>query len=141
MRDLNVFNPQASKTYIYVCELGSPLFLTRTYLYERKGAIMGLDIYLQDEDGEVLDSMLDPASILPRLLPSYDEETSLCLRYIDPGGDTVFNNLQMRPLIEEFDVVLQRVKGKEEEAFVTRIIEMARRCRDEVHLYLKFCGD
>lgn len=102
---------------------------------------MGIDIYLQGEDGEIVESMLDPTNILPKLLASYDEDTSLCLRFIDPGGDTIFNNLQMRPLLEELPLLLHRTKGNEEEAFVTRIIEMAQRCRDEVHLYLKFYGD
>ena len=47
----------------------------------------------------------------------------------------------MPHLIDEFTVLLKSVAGTEEKTLLARIIEMAQRCRDEVHLYLKFYGD
>lgn len=102
---------------------------------------MGLDIYLQDEDGEELDHVGDPANILHKLLPYDDNGPTKCLQFIDWYGDTIFNRIQMPHLIEEFTVLLKRVAGTEEKTLLARIIEMAQRCRDDVHLYLKFYGD
>ena len=36
------------------------------------------------------------------LLPSYDNLSFPLLRFVDPYGDTVFNGLQCRALLEEF---------------------------------------
>ena len=55
---------------------------------------MGIDVRLEDEDGNEEKSVLDPGFDLEKLLPSIEDETSYCLRFIDPYGDTVFNNLE-----------------------------------------------
>lgn len=74
---------------------------------------MGIDVYLEDETGEKLESIYDPTSILPRLLPSHADKSSQCLRFIDPYGVTVFNGLQMPFLLEELETLLQRTQGQE----------------------------
>jgi hypothetical protein len=66
---------------------------------------MGVDLYLEDEQGTKLDEVLDPNGFisLMLLLPGY--ETTVLLRFIDPYGDTVFNQLQIPVLIREFEAV------------------------------------
>ena len=102
---------------------------------------MGIDVYLEDETGEKLESIYDPTSILPRLIPSHADKSSQCLRFIDPYGVTVYNGLQMPFLLEELETLLQRTQGQEAKEFVARIIELAQRTQNDVHLYLKFNGD
>lgn len=55
---------------------------------------MGIDAKLQTEDGRILQEVFDPEDILQRLLP-FNDESSSCLRFVDPYGDTTFNQLQI----------------------------------------------
>ena len=102
---------------------------------------MGLGVELQNEQGEALDSISDPKNLLGGLLPSNDEQTCPFLASIDPYGDTVFNRLQMDRFLSEWVGVAAKARTSEERALVSTIENFARRCHDEVHLYLKFIGD
>jgi hypothetical protein len=66
-----------------------------------EGAKMGIDAHMQDESGRVLDSVLDPQGLLQNLISQIENDDSSCLRFIDPYGDTIFNVVQMEPLIAE----------------------------------------
>ena len=101
---------------------------------------MGLGIELQDECGATLESVTDPKNLLSRLLPSNDDAHPT-LASIDPYGDTVFNRLQMARFLREWAVISTKALTSEERGLLAAIEKMALRCRDEVHLYLKFIGD
>jgi hypothetical protein len=102
---------------------------------------MGFNIVLQDELGGRIDGVDDPRCLLDKLLPKPGTDEYPFLGSIDPYGDTTFNNLQMRRFLKEWAVVSQRAQTAEEQALVGYIESLARRCRDEVHVYLKFVGD
>jgi hypothetical protein len=99
-----------------------------------------VDCRLQDENGEVLEGFSDPSGAIAASIPPLSDEGSPCWRFIDPYGDTVFNRLQMGPFLLEVDA-LQRRAGSQHAAVLGKVEALARRCRDEVHLYLKFVGD
>ena len=102
---------------------------------------MGLNIALEDEQGREIDAVDDGTNILHRLLPSSDDPSFRALRYVDWYGDTVFNRSQMQDVLSELRLLLKRAKGDSESELVERILELALRCRQEPHLYLKFYGD
>ena len=102
---------------------------------------MGFNIELQDELGGRIDGIDDPRSLLHKLLPEPGSDEYPFLGSIDPYGDTAFNSMQMRRLLMEWAVVSQRAKTAEEQALAGHVEALARRCRDEVHNYLKFVGD
>jgi hypothetical protein len=103
---------------------------------------MGLDIQLQDEFGGQIDSILDPKNLLPGLLPPDEKiEAYPMLSGIDLYGDTVFNRLQMPRFLSEWAEVASNARTEEERKLVLDIQELARRCSDDVHKYLKFIGD
>lgn len=102
---------------------------------------MGFNIILQDEFGVRIDGVDDPRCLLHRLLPESDTDEYPFLGSVDPYGDTTFNTLQMRRFLKEWAVVSQRAQTAEEQTIVRCVESLARRCRDEVHLYLKFIGD
>ena len=102
---------------------------------------MGLGITLQDESGAELVSVVDPKNYLGKLLPEHEDPAHPMLASIDFYGDTVFNRMQMDRFLAEWTDVSARADTKDEKALVSTIEDMARRCRDEVHLYLKFIGD
>jgi hypothetical protein len=102
---------------------------------------MGLEIVLQTESGAKIDSVADPKNHLGKLLPQIDDESHPLLGGIDPYGDTVFNGIQIRRFLLEWEVVSSNAVTTEERELVSKITELALRCRDEVHLYVRFVGD
>lgn len=63
---------------------------------------MGFTVALEDEDGvELAPTAGDPKNAFGRSLPHPDDTSFACLRFVDPYGDTTFNNLQIPLLIEE----------------------------------------
>ena len=59
------------------------------------------------------------------------------VRYIDPYGDTIFNQLQMDDLISDLEA-LQEINHSND---IKKIIDLAIKCKQEPHLYLAFYGD
>lgn len=102
---------------------------------------MGLNIELQDERGGLITGVDDPRNLLGAMLPQLGDDAYPMLASIDPYGDTTFNNLQMRRFLHEWATLTQKASTADEQLLVSTIEAMARRCRDEVHIYLKFIGD
>jgi hypothetical protein len=101
---------------------------------------MGFCVILESEDCEQLEQVEDPKNILHQLLPSEDGSYKY-LRFIDWYRETVFNRLQIQPFISEWDRLIESAQTPDETALLTRIRELALRCTQEPHLYLRFCGD
>lgn len=102
---------------------------------------MGLEIKLQDEWGGLVESVVDPKNYLGKLLPRNDDDSHPMVAGVDSYGDTVFNRMQMRWFLSEWREISAKAQTPEEQELVSKIEAMARRVRDEVHLYLKFVGD
>lgn len=102
---------------------------------------MGITVILEDERGNRLESIIDPPNLFSRLLPGPHDTSFLMLRFIDPYGDTVFNRLQMDTFIQEWDRIARHAQTEEEGSFLSRVRELAVRCQNEIHEYLKFYGD
>ena len=102
---------------------------------------MGFGIELQDEWGGKIEGVYDPKNLLDRLLPEINLDSSPMLSSLDPYGDTTFNSLQMRRFLQEWVGVGAKAQSLEEKELVSKIESLARRCRSEVHVYLKFIGD
>jgi hypothetical protein len=102
---------------------------------------MGFGVELQDEFGGRLDAVVDPRNLLGRLLPEPGDLRYPMLGSIDPYADTVFNRLQMSRFLAELAEFSPKAQMPEERELVSKIEHMAKRVRDEVHLYLKFIGD
>lgn len=60
------------------------------------------------------------------------------LHYIDPYGDTYFNQVQMSDFLADWDSL--QPEGVERQQW-TVVRDMAVRCQNEPHLYLRFIGD
>jgi hypothetical protein len=60
---------------------------------------MGVDAQVQAEDGSPIERLGDPRGNLAKFLVMVDADSTACLRFIDPYGDTVFNSLQI-PVLE-----------------------------------------
>ncbi len=99
---------------------------------------MGLMIRLEEEEGYEI-AFIKETELLRPLIPSLDEDGYELLGYVDPYGDTIFNWSQAELLISD----LERAKGlkansTEAVELLERIIQLARQCAGQPHLYLKF---
>lgn len=97
-------------------------------------------IALEDELGRTVEHFIDRHGVLGRLRRK-DGGDFICLRYIDPWGDTVFNTLQMKPFLAELERLMAHTKSEWELSVLQSILQLARKCDTEIGLYLKFYGD
>jgi hypothetical protein len=101
---------------------------------------MGFNCFLEDEHGNALDRFFDPKSILPKIIP-YSKEGYWLVKYIDPYGDTVFNQLQIPILIDELKAIKSATTAKEHLDFLQQLIDFIDKSQGKVHSYIKFYGD
>src|SRR5207245_140253 len=86
------------------------------------------NVYLRSESGETLDSCLDPLGLVPKLLRHFDLSGTVCLRFVDPYGDTVFNYLQAPVLLGELAGIRPRLDDRTR-ALIDALIPGAERPR------------
>ena len=92
---------------------------------------------VQDEKGTQVGERVD----LPTdLFPDHHDIRFVCLRFVDPYGDTLFNRLQTQAVLEDLRL-LKTTKTNEQGELIHRIETLVRVCQKEPHLYLKFIGD
>lgn len=79
----------------------------------------------------------------PRLdvrLVEHAPTASCCLRFIDPWGDTTFNQQQIEVLFEELQP-LAEVATPDVRMQAEALVRFISRARGVVHTYVKFIGD
>ena len=104
---------------------------------------MGIDLRWEDEKGDRLADLPDPGHLVRRFLPSPEATEFQCLRFVDPAGDTLFNQAQITQLVQELERVLAR-KHKYEprvEAHLRAVLEFVQQAVGQTHTYIKFYGD
>jgi hypothetical protein len=69
---------------------------------------MGVNVQLESEGGGQLDQLFDPHCNVAQLLPDWRDESSVCLRFVDLYGDTVFNRLQIDVLVSELEAAIAK---------------------------------
>jgi hypothetical protein len=95
-------------------------------------------VALQDETGQSIAEGVD----LPQdCLPPIEDRRFPFLRYIDPYGDTIFNRLQMDPILDELRLLKAITQDRGKASLLERTEGLAKRCQSETHLYLAFIGD
>jgi hypothetical protein len=99
---------------------------------------MPIDIEWQDENGRALARYEGP-SLTPALLERADP-SSICLRFIDPYGNAVFNQHQLPILIQEFESLGSRTRDGQRDV-IEALVPFLRAARDKIHTYVKFIGD
>ena len=72
---------------------------------------MGIKVRWEAESGRQLEELLDPQNYLGFALQLPIDKT-ICLRFIDPYGDTIFNQKQIPVLINELQFVLEQVSAE-----------------------------
>jgi hypothetical protein len=103
---------------------------------------MGIDLQWISERGEILESIPDPRKMVAKIVAAATGvKASMCLRFIDPYGDTIFNRAQMAVLREELLTVSEESLDADAREHWKMIVELTKKAESEVHTYLKFYGD
>jgi hypothetical protein len=90
------------------------------------------------ETGEVL-AQFDLDGLDPRIIERAPP-ASTCLRFIDPYGDTIFNQLQLPLLVSELAEMRAAAGEADLQAHIDRVLVFLRDS-EEVHIYVCFVGD
>jgi len=93
---------------------------------------------VQDENGNQIGERVD---LLTDLIPDLQDSRFICLRFVDPYGDTVFNCLQVQAILDDLRLLRTTAKINEQQSqIIHRIETLAGVCQKSPHLYLKFIG-
>ena len=104
---------------------------------------MGIDLRWEDERGERLAELPDPGHLVRRFLPSSQATEFQCLRFVDPAGDTVFNQAQIAQVVWELERVMARKQEYDPrvDAHLKAVFEFVQQAVGHTHTYIKFYGD
>jgi hypothetical protein len=97
---------------------------------------MAIEIQWRDENQVVLGTYEGPD--LPMGVIDGAHNASTCLRFIDPYGDTVFNQRQLPVLIAELQVA---AGGAVDAAPIRHVVAFLTRANEQLHTYVWFIGD
>lgn len=87
---------------------------------------MGIDARHENERGHLIGEVRDPSGFLNWLLPLIPPEQTTCLRFIDPYGNTVFNQIQLVELRKELVALRSRITTRALEAAKQEYLDSAR---------------
>lgn len=103
---------------------------------------MAMTIALVDESHNPIgDVLIDEDGVITQALQGITDGSSICVRFIDPYGDTVYNPLQAAVLLCEWRELKVRFMEQDAIRLWTNIQKMIEHCSEEPHTYMKFVGD
>jgi hypothetical protein len=102
---------------------------------------MGIDLRWEDERGKPLAELLDPKMLVECFLPDFGDQDFPCLCFVDPYGDTVFNQHQITQLISELETLSGKKREPEVERHLQAVLEFVRQTAGKTHTYIRFYGD
>jgi hypothetical protein len=102
--------------------------------------VMGIDAQLEDEEGRQIQFCHDASGSFYRLLNASDLSGSICLRFVDPFGDTIFNRGQAAVLLEELKLI-RAAADPASAAYIDNVLRFANTASRSPHHYVRFIGD
>jgi hypothetical protein len=101
---------------------------------------MGIDVYWKDESGAVLGSVLDSGALTEMSGRLLRQSGTSCLRFIDPAGDTCFNQQQIPELVAELQVFAISVEVPRWQQHLQQVLSLLQGA-SRPHTYMWFMGD
>lgn len=104
---------------------------------------MGINVAWVDERHEPKQEVFDPRQVLTRLATSRWPRlsSSVCLRFVLPWGDGVFNQAQVPELIHELRNEVAETEDIEVREHLEKVLRLVERAVNRMHTYIKFIGD
>jgi hypothetical protein len=100
---------------------------------------MAIDVEWQDERGKTLARYEGP--LLDMAFCALGQPDSVCFRFIDPYGNTTFNQWQIESFDQELRTARQKTADDKLAASLDALIEFVAQARGQTHTYIKFIGD
>lgn len=99
-------------------------------------------ILVEDERRQTLRELVaDPIVLDPLFRLAEDDDAFVCLRFVDPYGDTVFNRAQAGQLQKELQSLVMRASTPAQRSVLSALIALTVFTAEEPHRYLRFVGD
>ena len=104
---------------------------------------MGIDVALVDERHEQKQHVADTGQWISRLATSRWPKlsSSVCLRFVVPWGDAVFNQAQSADLVRELQSEVEEATDAGTRAHLEKVVRLVETAAAETHSYIKFIGD
>ena len=100
-----------------------------------------IDVVLEDEAGQAIRRLSGEEALSPTWLPGKSDLRYRCLCFVDPYGDTIFNQLQAEVLLQELTLLKAEAANPRLAKVIEATRELAKLCLQEPHQYLRFVGD
>jgi hypothetical protein len=100
--------------------------------------MVALQVHLEDEEGIRLVSVWDRVGVADFVWSR--SEGTICMRFIDRYGETIFNGGQCVVLRREWSA-LSDDAPENVRRWIADVAGLIERCATDVHLYLRFSGD
>ena len=96
---------------------------------------LGINVAMVDERQVASQEVYDPRNYLTKLAtgPWLTIEGSVCLRFVDPFGDTTF--------MSELECSADTQSDPEIKSHLQKVCRLVSKARNKVHMYVKFIGD
>jgi hypothetical protein len=104
---------------------------------------MGIDVAWVDERHELKQVVSDTYGIVEKLATDrwYNVNSYVCLRFVVPWSDAVFNQSQNVELLHELRLELGEAKDSKVRDHLQKLIRLVEVAGGKVHTYVKFIGD
>lgn len=102
---------------------------------------MGVNLRWENENGKEMGAVLDPHMIISKIVLKKNLQNTTCLRFIDPYGNAVFNQIQIPILISEIRDILQSESDPDIRDHLQCVLDLAGKSVGKTHTYLRFIGD
>ena len=104
---------------------------------------MGIDVAWVDEKHQPIQEVFDSSFLISRLATSRWPKLSgsVCLRFIDPCGDAIFNQAQIPELLQELRDEMSQPLDPRVRAQLEKVVRLVERSPGRTHTYIMFIGD
>jgi hypothetical protein len=104
---------------------------------------VGIDVAWVDERHEEKQLVADTGQWITRLATSRWPKlsSSVCLRFVVPWGDAVFNQAQAPELVRELQGEIEAATDAGTRLHLEKVARLVERAAVETHSYIKFIGD
>jgi len=103
---------------------------------------MGIDVEIAPRSRDNPIQLHDRRGVFADFVCTAQLSDTVCLRFIDPYGDTIFNYLQLPVLLEELELHGRLATDAELRAHIRSMIELVKRANaGGPDMFVKFVGD
>lgn len=100
------------------------------------------NVIVEDESRTKLRELVaDPIVVDPLLKLAEADETYVCLRFVDPYGDTIFNRGQADQVVIELERLARHTTTHQQQSVLGELKSLALFCSEGPHRFLRFEGD